>query len=297
MMDDLRARCAVPGAVDFAAGINGMSKVSLTHASGSSAEVHLHGAHVTAWRNAAGEDLFFVSRQSWFEADRPIRGGIPVIFPQFGAGPLPQHGFARIREWELAGTERRDTGVVAVRFQLAEDQATLAIWPQRFRLALDVALDRASLALTYRVANTDPQPFDFQAMLHTYFAVGDIRRTALYGLEGVTYIDSLRERAREVEPRAVIRFDQETDRVYAQAPDALRIEDEDRGRTLRIEKRNMPDVTVWNPWIAKAQRMPDFGDDEWEGMLCVETGIARPPHALAPGEEWVGETTFTIQRG
>jgi glucose-6-phosphate 1-epimerase len=35
---------------------------------------------------------------------------------------------------------------------------------------------------------------------------------------------------------------------------------------------------VWNPWIEKAKRMADFGDDEWPGMLCVEaanTGAHR----------------------
>jgi glucose-6-phosphate 1-epimerase len=31
---------------------------------------------------------------------------------------------------------------------------------------------------------------------------------------------------------------------------------------------------VWNPWIAKAKAMADFGDDEWPRMLCIETANA-----------------------
>ena len=38
------------------------------------------------------------------------------------------------------------------------------------------------------------------------------------------------------------------------------------------------------PWIAKSVRMEDFGDDEYLGMLCVETTNAdRDAVVLPPG--------------
>jgi D-hexose-6-phosphate mutarotase len=42
---------------------------------------------------------------------------------------------------------------------------------------------------------------------------------------------------------------------------------------------------VWNPWIAKAKAMGDFGDDEWPGMVCVETcNVADHAVTLEPGK-------------
>jgi glucose-6-phosphate 1-epimerase len=57
----------------------------------------------------------------------------------------------------------------------------------------------------------------------------------------------------------------------------------------------MPDVVVWNPWIAKSQRMPDFGDDEYQRMVCIETGSIETRPTLFPTESWEGDTTFRVE--
>jgi len=294
MMNEISwEKFAIPGAAAVMPGVNGLAKVVLTHRSGAGAEVYLHGAHVTSWTNSRGEELFFLSRESNFAPDKPIRGGIPVIFPQFGAdGPLPMHGFARISAWELAHTEARANGVVAATLTLADSPHTREIWPFAFALELGVLLDAGALTVSLRVRNTGKAAFEYAAALHTYFRVADIRRTAVYGLEGVTSIDDMRGGAREVETRAAIRFAEETDRVYLAAPDALRLEDEGNERAIAIAKRGMSDAVVWNPWIARARRMPDFGDDEYQQMVCVETGNMGCQLELAPRAEWYGETTF-----
>lgn len=289
MSEALHAAFGIPGAVTIAPGVHGLPQVVLTHPSGAGAAVYLHGAHVTSWTNAAGDELLFVSRESYFAAGRPIRGGIPVIFPQFGGGALPQHGLARTAAWRLL----RSGDGPAVTLGLTESADTLAAWPHPFALELDVRLGAATLTLTYTLRNTGAEPFACHAVLHTYFGVGDIRRAALHGLAGTAYLDTLHDRRREVETCPVLRFDQEIDRIYLNAPDTLQLDDEARGLRLTIAKHNMPDVTVWNPWIAKAARTPDFGDDEYLRMLCVETGIMHPQHALAPGDAWTGETVLT----
>ncbi|MDH7571384.1 MAG: D-hexose-6-phosphate mutarotase, partial [Armatimonadota bacterium] len=252
-------------------------------------------AHVTSWTTSKGEELFFLSRAAYFEAEKPIRGGIPVIFPQFGQGPLPQHGFARLRDWEVARTSVEEDGRVAATLQLDASPETLALWPHPFHLELGVCVGAQTLALTFRVCNPGNEAFPFQAVFHTYFAVEDVRQSAVYGLKGVSFIDSLRQNAREVESRDAIRFDGEIDRVYVGAPHSLRIEDAAAGRRFYIEKERMPDVTVWNPWVEKAQRLADFGDEEWPRMLCVETGVMDPAYTLAPGETWEGVTTFRVE--
>jgi glucose-6-phosphate 1-epimerase len=277
-----------------ACGMNGLPKVALTHFAGSGAEVYLHGGHITSWTDRRGEERFFVSRESLFEAGRPIRGGIPIIFPQFGGGSLPQHGIARTREWRLKEELVHSTGDVEVKLQLTSTPETMAVWPYQFDLTLGVLLGADQLTVSLLVENTGDQPFDFKAALHTYFAVADIHRTALHGLEGVTYIDSLRDSIRVKEDRSVIRFAEETDRIYVNAPDILSIDDGARNQPINIHKTNMPDVVVWNPWIAKSQRMADFGDDEYLRMVCVETGSIAEFMQLAPHDRWRGETVFDV---
>ncbi|MHB0935611.1 MAG: D-hexose-6-phosphate mutarotase [Armatimonadota bacterium] len=294
MIEELQSQFGVQGAVNFSTGNNGLPTVQLTHRSGAGAEVYLHGAHITSWTNSQGDELFFVSRESFFAPDKPIRGGIPVIFPQFGGGPLPQHGLARISDWTPAQTGVGEDGTVSLVLSLTDAPATQALWPYAFALELGVQLREDNLTVTYRARNTGREAFDYYAVLHTYFRMADIHTASLYGLEGITFIDSLRDDIREVEARPVIRFAEETDRIYVDAPNTLCLKDEASNRTFTIEKRNMPDVVVWNPWIAKAQRMPDFGDDEYQWMVCVETGNMAGPRTLSAGDEWYGETTFSV---
>ena len=51
------------------------------------ANIHLFGATVISWA-VDGEQQLFVSGQSLFDQTKAIRGGIPIVFPQFGPGPL-----------------------------------------------------------------------------------------------------------------------------------------------------------------------------------------------------------------
>src|SRR5262245_5273392 len=94
----LRSRFEVPGAVRFEEGQNGLPRVALTGAGGE-AHVYLHGAHVTHYAPTGQAPVLFTSARSFFTLDKAIRGGIPVIFPWFGARAghpsAPQHGFAR----------------------------------------------------------------------------------------------------------------------------------------------------------------------------------------------------------
>lgn len=274
-------------------GGDGMDRIVLAHPSGARAELCRHGAHVTSWKNACGEELLFLSRKSWFEPGRPIRGGIPIVFPQFcDDGPLPKHGFARTSEWALVDGGTTPAGEVFATLRLEANAETLALWPFRFTLEYSVLLsDR--LVVRLAAANTDDRSFQFQAAFHTYFRVGDIRRTDVVGLHGLEFSDSLRAGARGRESRERVAFAGETDRIYIGAPDALAIHDGVLGRTFSIAKHGLADVVVWNPWRDKARRMEDFGDDEYQSMVCVETGNIVAPVTLAPAGRWEGATALS----
>lgn len=294
ILDILKRDFGIEGSLDVVEGMNGFPKVVMTHVSGATSEIYLHGAHLTSWRATDGTELSFLSRAAKFEQGKPIRGGIPICFPQFsGQGPLPAHGFVRTMDWELCRTQLLDNGAVASEFQVTDTAETRAMWPHPFALGMRVVLAEDSVTLSLRVVNTGSQPLAFQIALHTYFGVADIGRTFVLGLEGTERVDTLREWVRETENRSRIGFSAETDSIYPNAPDSLRVEDEARGLSVAIEKKSMPDVVVWNPWIQKSRRMEDFGDDEYLRMVCVETGCIEAKQTLPPEGSWEGITRLT----
>jgi glucose-6-phosphate 1-epimerase len=293
MTGDIMPGFEIPGAVTFQEGLGGLPKMVLRHADGDGAEVYLHGAHITSWTDSGRNELLFVSSKSSFAPGTPIRGGIPVIFPQFCDGPLPKHGFARVSNWHPVSSRLLADGTVAVELGLRESPETLTIWPHPFRLILGIGLGHGSLTVSLSIKNTGKDPFLFQTALHTYFRVEDIRKTSVQGLCGITYIDSLDGDARKPETQPEITFAEEVDRIYPSAPDKILIYDGSSGRTMQVAKSGMPDVVVWNPWVEKSRRLSDLGDDEYKYFVCVETGIMAEPRALPASKEWHGETVFS----
>jgi len=271
-------------------GINGMPYLELRHPSGAQLDIYLHGAHAVAWRNAEGRSLLFLSQKSFFEPDRPIRGGIPIVFPKFGDGPLPKHGFARVQTWTLLGADLSDKGSAEAVFELKDNTETIKLWPHKFRLELVFRLVAEKLEILFSVQNTGQTDFEFKNGLHTYFSSADITKTSVSGLAGNDYIDFLGGKTAGRETREKIRFDRETDRVYPSAPQMVVLEDGGNRQKMIVEKGGMNDIVLWNPWIEKSRRMEDFGDDEYKNMVCVETGNLRQPIRLAAGEKHLSET-------
>ncbi len=292
-LEQLQQKFGIANRLCFAEGPGRLIKAVLNHASGASAEIYLHGAHIASWRPARGADVIFMSRASRFQDGVAIRGGIPVIFPQFGDGPLPKHGLVRTRAWQVAHTALGADGAVVITLQLEDDEPMRALWPHPFSLQLAVTLGSA-LAVELAVKNTGASPFSFQAALHTYFQVADIAQISLSGLKGTAFDDFLCP-GPFVETRAQMTFDRETDRLYGAAPDRVVLADQTNKRKIVITKNGMQSIVVWNPWIEKSKRLSDFGDDEYRRMVCVETGNMGAPSFLAAGDQWSGRTTFVCE--
>jgi glucose-6-phosphate 1-epimerase len=282
-------------AVIEGAGEGGLRQLILTHPRGGRVEVYPHGAHVTSYRDAEGDELLFVSRESRFGGGAAIRGGVPVIFPQFAdQGPLPKHGFARTAAWTLAdqSADDRETRVV-LRFEDSEE--TREIWDYAFRAVLAIRLGDA-LTMEMAVENTGDRAIDFTGALHTYFRVADVRRASVHGLAGTRFRDKVAGGAESVQAEDVLEIAGEVDRIYMGAPDPLRIRDEAGGRTIVLRRTGFADAVVWNPWIDLARNLPDLADDEYAKMLCVESANAAAPIRLAPGERWLGTQTIRRER-
>jgi D-hexose-6-phosphate mutarotase len=141
-----------------------------------------------------------------------------------------------------------------------------------------------TLELTVKNESKD-QAFDYEDCLHTYFEVGDIKDVSVKGLKGVSYLDKVDNMARKAEANDVIRIESEVDRTYLDTTGDIEIRDAKFGRVIRVKKENSTSTVVWNPWIAKAQQMSDFGNDEYHNMVCVESGnVGSNGIKLAPGK-------------
>ena len=266
----------------FCNGNGGLPKLQITTA-WSTAEVYFHGAHVTHFQKHDEPPLLFLSQQSRFEPGVPIRGGIPIIFPWFGkpADKPGQHGFVRNRSWTLKEITTTESGIIAARLllppcpEIGDDEIVV-------EYSVTVS-DRLSAELI--VTNNSARAYDFENCLHTYFAVGDISALRVVGLHGVDYLDSLEGHQRKRETPDAIRFAGELDRTYINTSHRVEIHDASLRRVIRVEKTGSASTVVWNPWITKAKAMPDFGNEEYQRMVCVESGnLAENQITLAPGE-------------
>ena len=57
---------------------------------GSTAEVYTFGGCVTSWKPGGGADRLYVRPDAKFDGSKPISGGIPHCWPQFGPSDVMQ---------------------------------------------------------------------------------------------------------------------------------------------------------------------------------------------------------------
>lgn len=247
------------------------------------ARIYEHGAHVAAFQpRSSAHAVLWLSQQSMLEDDKPIRGGVPLCFPWFGPrgedSNAPMHGLARTSPWLLsqASEDANGTSLVFVPSPELEDKG---LWPKA-EVSLRVLVGQ-SLQLSFSVQARE-QACSFEIALHSYFCVGDVRLVEVSGLEGASFWDKVR-RTQQRGDRGPIRIAGETDRVYTSASTCT-VSDASWRRDIVIEKESSGSTVVWNPGAAKAKAMPDFGDDEWSQMLCIETAnVGRHRIELAHG--------------
>lgn len=173
-----------------------------------SVTVLLHGATVTSWKGADGTENLWLSDKAILDGSKPVRGGVPVVFPVcttdchcrrgdpeltcipkvFGPPPknhatstLPQHGFARNTRWEFLGKSTSEGETVkgaddSVKldfglYSTALPEAAKKAWPYDFGVVYSVTLSKEGLQTVVNVRNEGKESFEFQFLLHTYLRV------------------------------------------------------------------------------------------------------------------------------
>ncbi|KAG6616263.1 Aldose 1-epimerase [Phytophthora cinnamomi] len=272
-----------------------LETVKLTHPYGSSAEVYHFGAHVKSFHPAMDPklDVLFMSKKSFLDGVNPIRGGIPVVFPNFGSAQgFPSHGFARITNWTLAShmdsTDEKKPSVA--KFTMAASDSTRKMWPVEFELEYEVKLLGNELETALHVRNTNKEPIEFHALLHNYLWVDDATNKGVQvsGLKGVEYYDKV-AKVNATETREYIDFASQTDNVYSNAPNTLHAVIKGVNAVDRTT-----DAVVWNPWADRAKTMEDFGAEEYKNMVAVEPGRVSVKQALPAGQTYTLQETISV---
>jgi glucose-6-phosphate 1-epimerase len=262
----------------------------------SSAKISLYGAQVLSFIPKGGFDVLMVSEKSSFERTKPIRGGIPLCFPWFGGhamnADLPMHGFARLSDWKVIASEKADDGKVHLKLGLTSNAQLLKLWPFEFNSEMEVIIGK-SLEMNWFIENTGQSPFEVTNALHTYFAVADVTKTRVEGLEGVAYFDSANNGAFTDGESHPLIINQEVNRLYVDTTSACKVVDTAMNRTILVLKSGSNSTIVWNPWIETSKKIADLGDDEYKRFLCVESGNVKKNFvAIQPGEAHI--TTLVV---
>ncbi|MBE2897563.1 D-hexose-6-phosphate mutarotase [Pasteurellaceae bacterium 20609_3] len=245
----------------------------LEHAVGKAA-ISLQGAQLLSWQpHFAKHDVIWLSDSEPFKQGSAIRGGVPVCYPWFGRHGEPMHGYARVSMWQLTA------------WQVDEDAVSLT-----FCLFDEHHLVEAKLEMIFteqcRLRFTHYGVEPAEAALHTYYNIGDITQTTLFGLPDEAFSNAQQQTFSVNSP---LMLDGAFDAIFTADQQITHIDDKAQGRIVEVEHINASDIVVWNPWENTPSQMRPEG---YKTMICVET--ARIRHKLVQKE--VMEAVIRVQR-
>ena len=262
-----------------------MTHINTSHAA---AVISLYGAQALSFIPKDQKDILWMSERSHFENGKAIRGGIPVCFPWFGPHltdkTLPQHGFARLQQWEVAGV-KESGDEITVLLSLRESPFSLAMWPYPFKATAEFIIGK-KLELSLTVTNTGKETFEYSDALHTYFNISDIAVINIEGLQNTSFYEGFDMDLKKQET-SLLTFSSETNRRYINHSADCIIHDPGYNRKIRSAKTGSKVTVVWNPWEATANTMTDIHPGGYKTFVCAEPANAYPGIdmiTLAPGE-------------
>ena len=243
-----------------------------------------------SWKSKAPGDTepverLFVSSKAALDGSKAVRGGIPVVFPIFGAPTRPehsnlsQHGYARNSTWAWDGKTILDTDVavsvrlseytrLATRLHYVSHRPHTAFTPEasvtkdQVDLAYVITLTEHQLSTDLHVTNkSTSSPLEFQALLHTYIRA-PAASVHINGLNGLYYTDKTQAGTpRSQEQRVVTDVQKYTDAVYENGPRDYQVTWPDGG--LHVKAIGFKDVVIWNPAAEAGSKIGDMEEGGW----------------------------------
>jgi glucose-6-phosphate 1-epimerase len=245
------------------------------------AAISVFGGQLLSFVPKGGQDVLWLSPLTRQQPE-PIRGGTPVCWPYFGkmgqASEMPSHGLVRTTAWRVREARREVDGTVVLQLT----PPTITGLPLRLSMTLRIG---RTLSQTLVTENVGDKPVVFTEALHNYFHVSDVRKVAVSGLGGLTYLDK-KDHGRAHQQHGDWQLPPQgySDRIYTRTTGPYVLHDPGLGRRIRITTRGSPSAVVWNAGEQAARGIDDIGAG-WSHYLAVETANVAPDAVLLqPGE-------------
>ena len=297
-LDTLKEKFTIDDKAHFYTGEGGLTMIAITNEL-ASATIALQGAQALSFIPKGQKDILWMSERSLFETGKAIRGGIPVCFPWFGPHPVdtkkPQHGFARLQDWEVNKIKTNDDGSTLVSLCLKETDTSMQLWSFAFTATIDFIVGK-TLQVKLTVTNTCDKNFEYSDALHTYFNISDIAGIHIEGLHSGTYYNGF-EMDLKVQDTGSLQFDSETNRRYVNHQADCVIHDPGFNRKINVAKTGSKVTVIWNPGEATAKTIGDIALGGYKTFVCAEPANAYQGIdmiELAPGESHTLATTVGI---
>ena len=293
----------IPGVLTFSQTEQGLIRANITIPA-CTAELYLQGAQITQWQPTGEQPVLFLSERSFFTPGKAIRGGIPIIFPWFGARTAtpddprtdgPSHGFARISEWTLAFAALAGDDL-HLTLTLGPSDTSRSLGYSHFALVYEITIG-TELDIKLTVTNQGSKQLHFEEAFHTYFSIGDSQQVSIIGLSDTEYLDKTDEFKRKRQTDPLLKLTGETDRPYLDTLVPVNIDDPILRRRITIDKAGSQTTVVWNPWSTLTATLPDMSPLCWLTMLCIETAnVATNAITLASGDHHCMEAHIFVQQ-
>lgn len=148
--------------------------------------------------NTHGEEVLYLNKDTFYDINANIRGGIPILYPLCGQLPegkyelngreysMKNHGVARINAWSVIDT--CTDGQASVTLRLTSSESTKESYPFEFELIFTYVLKGNVLEIRQEYINKSDEAMPMQAGFHPYFNVKD-KSKVIYDFDATKYLD------------------------------------------------------------------------------------------------------------
>ncbi|AZQ85271.1 D-hexose-6-phosphate mutarotase [Colwellia sp. Arc7-635] len=249
----------------------GLQALRFIHQKGEGS-VSLYGGQVLSWQPVGQQPVFWLSDDSQYNLGTAIRGGVPLCWPWFGGEvklangnviKTKNHGFARQSQWQLADIKITSDNV-EITLLLAGEQLS-PHWPAAFKLTQTLVFNE-TFQQTLTMQNLSDQTLTYTGALHSYFCVGNPKKTEIPALNSLIFDDKISAVNGKKSP--LNNCSGPIDRIY-HSDERMVIFDHEWQREIEVLSQGCQQWVLWNPGT-DAKAMSDVhaqGEDEF---VCLE---------------------------
>ncbi|MBD7964860.1 aldose epimerase [Fictibacillus norfolkensis] len=144
-----------------------------------------------------GEELLYLNEETFYDTDKNVRGGIPILFPISGqlydgiyewdgtTYSMNNHGFARNAAWEVIDSEME--GRASLTIKMTSNEQTKISYPFDFEVLFTYVLKKGKLTIHQEYMNMGNQPMPMYAGFHPYFKTSE--KHLSYETDATRYFD------------------------------------------------------------------------------------------------------------